>query len=177
MLQEKDRSYLHNLVAIAISSKLAGRQVTPPEPPSKSLNEHLGAFVTLRLRGNLRGCIGRIQSDPFRIHVFRHSARKNSRRLNPKFPFLLPCNLSLTHKTLFPASTDWLLRKDSFPVCFCLRWQQNTAGTKKYFWNRPAKKPDCPKTPGRNRIHRFFPFRLKCFKKQAEFGKQRSFSW
>lgn len=61
-LTEAEKAYLKDLVRLSIGSRLrAGGPVQPPDPPTDRLREHFGAFVTLKTRGRLRGCIGFIQ--------------------------------------------------------------------------------------------------------------------
>ena len=60
-LAETDKAYLKDLVLLSITSRLTGRgTATPPPPPSELLERELGAFVTLKRDGQLRGCIGNI---------------------------------------------------------------------------------------------------------------------
>jgi len=61
-LTDGEKQYLKDLVVRAISSGLGmGGDNRPPEPPTDRLREQLGAFVTLKLDGSLRGCIGNVQ--------------------------------------------------------------------------------------------------------------------
>lgn len=62
-LTGEEKEYLKNLVRLRIAARLAGKAGTVPEPPSEVLRERYGAFVTLTLRGRLRGCIGHIVGD------------------------------------------------------------------------------------------------------------------
>jgi uncharacterized protein len=58
---DADKAYLKKLVLLSITSALAGRNgATPPPPPSELTQRDLGAFVTLKRHGQLRGCIGNI---------------------------------------------------------------------------------------------------------------------
>jgi uncharacterized protein, PH0010 family len=57
----EDKAYLKELVLLSITASLSGRgPETPPPPPSDLLRRELGAFVTLKRGGQLRGCIGNI---------------------------------------------------------------------------------------------------------------------
>ena len=63
-LSIEERQYLHDLVRSRIDLVLRDRKVGFPQPPPEGvLHEKLGAFVTLKLHGQLRGCIGRLVSD------------------------------------------------------------------------------------------------------------------
>lgn len=61
MSPEEQRT-LFALARAAIAARLANE--SPPDLPAETptLTQAAGAFVTLKLRGELRGCIGRIQS-------------------------------------------------------------------------------------------------------------------
>jgi hypothetical protein len=64
-LSPEEQSYLKDLVRLALASQLTGRgPATPPEPPHNPpmdlLRSELGAFVTLKRDGHLRGCIGNL---------------------------------------------------------------------------------------------------------------------
>jgi AMMECR1 domain-containing protein len=60
-LTPDEKRTLKDLVRLSIASHLTGRgPVTPPEPASELLRSELGAFVTLKRGGNLRGCIGNL---------------------------------------------------------------------------------------------------------------------
>jgi AmmeMemoRadiSam system protein A len=63
MMSDEAREYLLSLARESIALKLEGKDYprTPPDDPLVS--ESCGAFVTLRNRGALRGCIGRMESD------------------------------------------------------------------------------------------------------------------
>ncbi|MDR3640818.1 MAG: AmmeMemoRadiSam system protein A [Humidesulfovibrio sp.] len=57
---DADKAYLKNLALLSITSRLAGRGATPPPPSTELLERELGAFVTFKRDGQLRGCIGNI---------------------------------------------------------------------------------------------------------------------
>lgn len=59
-LRQDEKEYLKNLVRLRIAARLAGKHAALLEPPSERLRERFGAFVTLTLRGRLRGCIGHL---------------------------------------------------------------------------------------------------------------------
>lgn len=64
-LTEQEKQYLFDLVRSTIERGLAGQPPLPekdvPLPPEGALRNPMGAFVTLNLKGNLRGCIGMMQ--------------------------------------------------------------------------------------------------------------------
>ncbi|SDK38476.1 hypothetical protein SAMN05660337_0282 [Maridesulfovibrio ferrireducens] len=61
-ISDEEKDYLKELVKLSIVSKLRdGQEQEIPEPPTAHLKESLGAFVTLKLVGHLRGCIGNVQ--------------------------------------------------------------------------------------------------------------------
>jgi AmmeMemoRadiSam system protein A len=54
------RSFLLALARTTIESRLEGHPLPAPEPESAILLESRGAFVTLKIGGQLRGCIGHV---------------------------------------------------------------------------------------------------------------------
>ena len=62
-LTAEEKKYLKDLVRLRISARLSRQPFVLPEPPTDTLRERYGAFVTLTLRGRLRGCIGHIVGD------------------------------------------------------------------------------------------------------------------
>jgi len=76
MLSESER---HTLLTVARSAVEAAVSETSPERPSDvppQLLRNAGAFVTLRVRGDLRGCIGYIESPEPLIDTVRDAAMK-----------------------------------------------------------------------------------------------------
>ena len=64
-LSGPEKEYLINLARLSIGRRLQGsyeESGLPPPPPGR-LQEPLGAFVTLKKQGRLRGCIGRLVGD------------------------------------------------------------------------------------------------------------------
>jgi len=60
-ISEADKASLKDLALLSITSRLTGQgPSTPPEPDSELARRELGAFVTLKREGRLRGCIGNI---------------------------------------------------------------------------------------------------------------------
>lgn len=63
-LTDEEKSYLKDLVRWSIQQGLDDKgPENPPAPPTDKLSLELGAFVTLKLHGQLRGCIGHIVGD------------------------------------------------------------------------------------------------------------------
>jgi len=60
LLSEDDRAQLHRIAREAIEARLKDQAYAPPE--SESLNIQCGVFVTLKIDGELRGCIGLIKA-------------------------------------------------------------------------------------------------------------------
>ncbi len=61
-LTDEDKKYLLDLAHRSIKSRLDKKPLVDEEPPSRILKENRGAFVTIKIRGNLRGCIGLIRA-------------------------------------------------------------------------------------------------------------------
>jgi uncharacterized protein len=78
------KTLLLRIAREAIASRLA---LTSSEEPlaDPALAVHAGAFVTLHLDGNLRGCIGRIVSDDSLISLIREMAQAAAFS-DPRFP-------------------------------------------------------------------------------------------
>lgn len=61
-LTRDEREYLRELAKETISARLNNTPLAKKEPPSRILKENRGAFVTLKVKGALRGCIGLIRA-------------------------------------------------------------------------------------------------------------------
>ena len=85
-LTADEKKYLKELVFLSIESKLTGTgPEAPPDPPTKKLREMLGAFVTLKTRGRLRGCIGNVHAlSPVFETVW--SMARSAAFQDPRFP-------------------------------------------------------------------------------------------
>lgn len=89
-LTQEERAYLKSLVRASIAAGLNGRKLANvPEPPTPRLADPLGAFVTLKLGGQLRGCIGSIQPDAPLNQTIADMAQAAAFQ-DPRFP---PVNL------------------------------------------------------------------------------------
>jgi len=62
MLKDQDKELLLEIAKTAIKVELKGEQAPEWHIDSESLRDHRGAFVTLKKRDHLRGCIGYIQA-------------------------------------------------------------------------------------------------------------------
>ena len=61
-LSNEDKEYLHDQVLKTIEAKLNNKKLPDDIPSSKVLLEKRGVFVTIKIAGNLRGCIGLIRA-------------------------------------------------------------------------------------------------------------------
>lgn len=71
-LNAEEKKYLKNLALLSISRGLNGKspETNLEVPPYPVLSAPLGAFVTLKKNGQLRGCIGRlIGADPLYLTI------------------------------------------------------------------------------------------------------------
>lgn len=86
-LTQEEKNYLKELVVQSISSGLSPDKdpVGPDEPPSDTLKEQLGAFVTLKLGGELRGCIGNVQGSG-ELYRTVWSMAQSAAFQDPRFP-------------------------------------------------------------------------------------------
>ena len=88
MTSEADRAVLLSVARNAISGKLQGRRPDPDGylPPGAERPKGTGGvFVTLKIRGNLRGCIGRIRSEDPIVETVSEMARAAAFE-DPRFP-------------------------------------------------------------------------------------------
>jgi AmmeMemoRadiSam system protein B/AmmeMemoRadiSam system protein A len=59
---DEDKQELHKLAIDSIRSRIKKEKFEPAEPQSRILREKRGAFVTIKIDGMLRGCIGMIRA-------------------------------------------------------------------------------------------------------------------
>ncbi|QGY40060.1 AmmeMemoRadiSam system protein A [Pseudodesulfovibrio cashew] len=86
-LTDEEKAYLKDLVVQSISFGLhpSDGPFGPPEPPTDKLREELGAFVTLKLGGHLRGCIGNVQGSGELFRTVWNMAQSAAFQ-DPRFP-------------------------------------------------------------------------------------------
>jgi AmmeMemoRadiSam system protein A len=85
-LTVEEKKYLKDLVRLSISAEFAGdSNWKAPDPPSAKLRETFGAFVTLTLGGELRGCIGHIVGDK-PLYLTIAEMAKAAAFQDPRFP-------------------------------------------------------------------------------------------
>jgi AmmeMemoRadiSam system protein A len=86
-LSNEEKRYLKDLVVQSVSFGLnpSDGPFGPPEPPTKTLREQFGAFVTLKLGGHLRGCIGNVQGTGELYRTVWDMAQ-NAAFQDPRFP-------------------------------------------------------------------------------------------
>ena len=88
MLTADDRRTLLDLARRSVAAAAAGEPL-PADPPPGPFTEHGAAFITLRQRGDLRGCIGHIHpTEPLWLSV-RNMAR-SAAVADPRFPPVTP---------------------------------------------------------------------------------------
>lgn len=88
-LTDEEKQALKSLAEKSIASTLAGIPDEPGTPPTPRLNEKFGAFVTLSLDGNLRGCIGHVIGD-IPLWETVHEMARQAAFHDPRFPALNP---------------------------------------------------------------------------------------
>lgn len=86
-LTDEEKNYLKELVVQSITFGLnpSDGPFGPPEPPTDRLREELGAFVTLKIGGNLRGCIGNVQGSGELFRTIWNMAQSAAFK-DPRFP-------------------------------------------------------------------------------------------
>jgi AmmeMemoRadiSam system protein A len=91
---DEDKRFLKDLVILSITARLTGQgPETPPEPESDLLGRELGAFVTLKRHGQLRGCIGNIIGQGPLFRTVWNMARAAAFE-DPRFPQLTQAELA-----------------------------------------------------------------------------------
>lgn len=102
----EEQHYLRELVQQSILTRLENREDSIPEPPTDRMRESLGAFVTLKKQGHLRGCIGNVQGSGPLFRTVWNMARAAAFE-DPRFPPLSRAEfdeLSLEISILSPIS-------------------------------------------------------------------------
>lgn len=88
-LNDEEKTFLKDLVKRSIQSFFDGDHTEPEKPESSTLNKELGAFVTLKIDGSLRGCIGNVQGTGPVYKTIWEMARSAAFN-DPRFPELTP---------------------------------------------------------------------------------------
>ena len=93
-MDEKDKKALLQIARKSVESAVKGisNDQTQAEPFSQVLKEKNGAFVTLRTRGTLRGCIGRMVSD-IPLHKLVSEMAVSAATEDPRFNQIQPSEL------------------------------------------------------------------------------------
>lgn len=84
-IEAEQKKYLLNLARASIEAELAGRVLEYPRREDPLLQLELGAFVTLKLNGELRGCIGYIEGFQALDQTISEMA-KSAAFSDPRFP-------------------------------------------------------------------------------------------
>jgi AmmeMemoRadiSam system protein A len=84
-LSTDDKKELLRIARDAITAALANKATIPSEVTSETMNELCGAFVTLHLLGELRGCIGYIEPR-FPLRETVEEVAQKAALEDPRFP-------------------------------------------------------------------------------------------
>jgi len=102
-LSARERRALLALARETIAARLAGREPPPPADCAGALGARRGAFVTLKIGGELRGCIGHMAEDlPLceAVRAMALAAAFQDRRFAPLAPGELPrCTIEISALT------------------------------------------------------------------------------
>src|ERR1700689_2926092 len=83
-LRNREKQLLLELARRALTMAVDRRESLDSLPQDPELGESFGAFVTLRKRGRLRGCIGQIGAERSLVEVVAHCA-KSAALEDPRF--------------------------------------------------------------------------------------------
>jgi AmmeMemoRadiSam system protein A len=89
---EEEKEFLRRLACEAIEHRLLGKPMPSREGESERLKEKRGAFVTLKTKGQLRGCIGHTQPIKALSQTIIDMAQAAAFQ-DPRFPPLSPKEL------------------------------------------------------------------------------------
>lgn len=84
-LTDEEKAYLKDLVRRSIAARLRPGGEPLPEPPTDTLRQPYGAFVTLKKDDCLRGCIGHIIGDKPLFQTIAEMAQAAAFQ-DPRFP-------------------------------------------------------------------------------------------
>ena len=83
-LDSEQKRTLLQIARRSLEAALGGEDYVPPEPDDPMLTEQRGAFVTLTMAGNLRGCLGWFEADRPLYRVVADRARASALE-DPRF--------------------------------------------------------------------------------------------
>ncbi len=94
-VSDDEKAFLKQIALLSIRSGFE-KEIEFPEPPTEKMREKLGAFVTLKMNGRLRGCIGHIIGDrPLWKTIIKMAAQAAFN--DPRFPPLRKTELDKIH--------------------------------------------------------------------------------
>jgi AmmeMemoRadiSam system protein A len=93
VLTEKGKQDLLSLARETIEHYIRSHRVPKLDIDTPELNQQLGAFVTLTINGQLRGCIGRFEPDMPVAEVVQEMALAAATQ-DPRFPPVTPAELA-----------------------------------------------------------------------------------
>jgi AmmeMemoRadiSam system protein A len=91
-LNVDDKKELLRIARDVIAAAVTGKKTSPSKSTSKALSDLCGAFVTLHLLGELRGCIGYIEPR-FPLRETVEEVAQKAALEDPRFPPLTPKEL------------------------------------------------------------------------------------
>jgi AmmeMemoRadiSam system protein A len=89
----EDQRAMLDLARAAIVGAFTARPARAPDPPPACLALRRGVFVTIEVKGRLRGCIGVVEAEAPLAESIRHCAESAAFR-DPRFPSLAPEEIS-----------------------------------------------------------------------------------
>ena len=91
-LVDREQQTLLQIARLALTAAVEQREFLENLPANEILQQPAGAFVTLRCRGRLRGCIGQLATADPLIHVVVHCAKAAALE-DPRFEPVRPQEL------------------------------------------------------------------------------------
>jgi AmmeMemoRadiSam system protein A len=116
LLTEEDKKILLRLARQALEEGVCGagepKELPDPTPP---LMEHRGAFITLRRHGELRGCIGHVQTSAPLYKTVQECAVAAA-LADPRFPPVTPDEMPSLHLEISVLSTPMEIAPDEVVI-------------------------------------------------------------
>ena len=176
-LNQDDQKTLLKLARQTVVTHVKTGRAPSFENPSQALTKPMGAFVTLKKKGNLRGCIGNFQPDIplYKVVIemaiaaaaqdprFRPVTENELNDLSVEISVLSP--LRRVRTGMKSGGKTWGAGRERFScgVRFFRRWPPKTNGTLKPSWASSANKGGLPRDAWKNPSTELYTFTAQVF--------------